>query len=159
MSRRRHTPSVDIQMSTHKSDKSVSLAPTSPRSSISEKAPIKTIHNTMEVDDFEPSIYDSESLEFTPVPDPDSINGKIWAISRFFRREIVNTSFFQNFILFAIISNCFFLALDKPDLDVDNPKLYDVVATAEIVYIIIFVVEMVCKIIATGIWHHKYIER
>jgi hypothetical protein len=74
-------------------------------------------------------------------------DGDLTCIKRFqkwLRLKVVETLWFQRIILFAIVSNCVFIALDDPG-DEENSPMSQLLEEVELVYMIIFVVEMVLK--------------
>ena len=64
--------------------------------------------------------------------------------------KVVLSKYFDNFILLVILVNCILLALDVKSPSFENSKTYEVINTAEYVFIVIFTIEMVFKVIAFG---------
>jgi len=71
------------------------------------------------------------------------------AISRCVRHRIVWSTTFDRLILVAIFANCIFIAMDNPLREDDHP-LKMTLQTAEKVFAIIFIIEMVIKWIGLG---------
>mmetsp|Transcript_3541 Transcript_3541/g.12709 ORF Transcript_3541/g.12709 Transcript_3541/m.12709 type:complete len:1714 (-) Transcript_3541:989-6130(-) len=65
---------------------------------------------------------------------------------------IIKSKHFERFILFLILSNCIFLAMDvnKPNFEETNTGI--VIAWSEIVFTVFFVLEMCLKIIGMGFY-------
>ena len=64
--------------------------------------------------------------------------------------KIVQSRYFENFILFVILVNCILLALDEKSPTFEDSETYKVIDTAEYVFIVIFSIEMILKMIALG---------
>eukprot|EP00484_Ammonia_sp_Unknown_P007624 CAMPEP_0197073220 /NCGR_PEP_ID=MMETSP1384-20130603/210494_1 /TAXON_ID=29189 /ORGANISM="Ammonia sp." /LENGTH=1825 /DNA_ID=CAMNT_0042512053 /DNA_START=142 /DNA_END=5619 /DNA_ORIENTATION=+ len=66
------------------------------------------------------------------------------------RMDVVQKSWFEFVILVVIIINCVFLALDNPTND--NATLDEVIFITEVVFTVIYVIEIILKWIAFGLW-------
>ena len=64
--------------------------------------------------------------------------------------KVVLSKYFDNFILLVILVNCILLALDVKSPSFENSKTYEVIDTAEYVFIVIFTIEMLIKTLAFG---------
>ena len=69
---------------------------------------------------------------------------------RMFVHRIATNKYFDNFILFVILVNCILLALDRKSPSFENSQTFKVIDTAEYVFIVIFTIEMIFKVIAFG---------
>jgi len=79
----------------------------------------------------------------------------VWGkVSRFFRHRIVWTKIFDRLILLAIIVNCVFIAMENPLLDDDHPVTV-MLNTVEMVFTVVFIVEMILKWLALGFFGFK----
>jgi len=74
-------------------------------------------------------------------------------ISKLVREEVVETVAFEYTIILCILVNCIFLAMDNPDKsgDLQDAINYDI----EIVFTVIYTIEMILKWIAWG-WFGLY---
>ena len=70
--------------------------------------------------------------------------------------QIVFNSWFDKFILLTIFANCICLAIEDPSLDEPDP----IIELLDWIFLIIFSVEMVLKIIAMGFFMepHSYLR-
>ena len=70
--------------------------------------------------------------------------------------SIVFSPWFDRFILLTIFANCMCLALEDPRLEEPNP----VIETLDRIFLVIFSIEMILKIIAMGFFMepHSYLR-
>ena len=70
--------------------------------------------------------------------------------------RIVFNSWFDKFILLTIFANCICLAIEDPSLEEPDP----IIETLDIIFLLIFSVEMILKIIAMGFFMepHSYLR-
>ena len=66
---------------------------------------------------------------------------------------VVKSKYFDGFILFCIIMSSIFLSLDNPSLE--GSKTLDTILTFDTIFVVIFFIEMVLKIIALGLFQHE----
>jgi Ion transport protein len=64
---------------------------------------------------------------------------------------LIQFRWFDRFILLTILTNCVFLAMDDPNVP---PLDYQIIS--DMVFQIIFTIEMTCKIIALGFMFKPY---
>ncbi|ETO29525.1 hypothetical protein RFI_07592 [Reticulomyxa filosa] len=73
---------------------------------------------------------------------------------RWLRVNIVNTTLFDYFILCIIIANCVFIAMEQPKYpNAIRPRVQN---TSDLVFVIIFTLEMVMKWLAFGLWDTQH---
>lgn len=110
-----------------------------------------------------------EQLEPVDIRPPDAsirkYTGKslgLWSIESTFRRNVVavvDSTIFDSIILMAIVANCVFLAMDSANRPQDG-AFNTMLQVGEYVFLAVFSIEMVLKIIASGlvIGPHTYLR-
>ena len=91
----------------------------------------------------------AESVESEPEPEkePRPENSR-FAEFRWHLRRLCNSKWFNAFIIFLIVANAITLAMDSPGA---SQGLKDVLDVFELVFLILFTIEMVLKMIAFGL--------
>lgn len=74
----------------------------------------------------------------------------IWA-SDWVRWNVVYWPPFDGFVMFLILTNCFFLAIETPNLD-EASSLGQLLATADFFYNLLFTIEAAVKWVGLGFW-------
>eukprot|EP01062_Namystynia_karyoxenos_P079010 TRINITY_DN8240_c0_g1_i1.p1 TRINITY_DN8240_c0_g1~~TRINITY_DN8240_c0_g1_i1.p1 ORF type:complete len:3304 (+),score=906.06 TRINITY_DN8240_c0_g1_i1:185-10096(+) len=101
---------------------------------------------------FEPAIKQDERdkrVQYETVPCcgsrmPSSSRVRVWA------RSIVNWPHFDAVVIIVIVLNLVFIALESPATEDNRPVLFDVLRVGDFVFVALFTVEMVIKIVAWG---------
>jgi len=90
-----------------------------------------------------------------PLPgEPVFIFRRYWiAFSDQVRWSITYHPLFDNFIMFLILTNCVFLAIEYPKLE-EGSTLWKVLKTADFFYNLLFTIEVAVKWTAYGFWGH-----
>lgn len=75
----------------------------------------------------------------------------VWAYFILFCQKVITHSAFESFIIFTIMANCIFLAMEDPTTD-ESTTLLDI---ANQIFLIIYSIEMFLKIFALGFFMRK----
>jgi len=73
---------------------------------------------------------------------------RVWA------NKLAFNFYFENFILLVILFSCVTMAMETPDLEYTNLRLFNVVEASHYVVLAVFVLEMVLKVLALGFVMH-----
>jgi voltage-dependent calcium channel L type alpha-1D len=88
-----------------------------------------------------------------PLPgEPPYIFRRYWIwFSDWVRWNVVYYPPFDNFVMFLILTNCFFLAIETPNLDPES-ELGKLLETADFFYNLLFTIEAAIKWVGLGFW-------
>ncbi len=78
-----------------------------------------------------------------------------WSELRRLSNRVIKSRYFDNFILFIILCNCVTLALSSNRLDFGATRLGRALIVFDYLFVGIFTVEMIIKIIALGFVSHE----